>query len=134
MLPETVSATWTWQCKHSTHRPSWSFALYCATAVQSAEDTASGQAALHLAAYLFYTHSFERARTILERNLRSDFGHGSSTTARLQTLLGFVLLEQQAQEVAELQDARELQQALKLFDTVLQQDHSDLEVNVNWQQ
>jgi hypothetical protein len=91
----------------------------------------TGQAGLQLAAYLFYTHSFERSRSILERCLQPGQRNDSSTSARLQTLLGFVLLEQHGQEVAELRDARELQMALQLFDCVLQQDHSDLEVCIS---
>jgi hypothetical protein len=95
---------------------------------QAAEGNVSGQAGLLLAAYLFYTHSFERALSILEHCLQPGQRNDSSTSARLQTLLGFVLLEQHAREVAELQDARDLQMALQLFDGVLQQDHGDLEV------
>jgi hypothetical protein len=101
--------------------------------LQAAEGSVSGQAGLQLAAYLFYTHSFERARSILERCLQPGQRNDSSTFARPQTLLGFVLLEQHAQEVAELRDARELQMALQLFDGVLQQDHSDLEVRSSCQ-
>jgi hypothetical protein len=99
--------------------------------LQAAEGSVTGQAGLQLAAYLFYTHSFERARSILERCLQPGQRNDSSTSARLQTLLGLVLLEQHAQEVAELRDARELQMALQLFDGVLQQDHSDLEVRIS---
>ncbi|KAF6259487.1 intraflagellar transport protein [Scenedesmus sp. NREL 46B-D3] len=95
--------------------------------LEAAEGSVTGQAGLQLAAYLFYTHSFERARSILERCLQPGQRNDGSTTARLQTLLGFVLLEQHAHEVAELQDERELQTALQLFDGVLQQEHSDLE-------
>jgi hypothetical protein len=47
----------------------------------------------------------------------------------MQVLLGFVLLEQQAQEVPELQDGGELRQALQLFEGVLQQQPHDLEVS-----
>uniref|UniRef100_A0A383W643 Uncharacterized protein n=1 Tax=Tetradesmus obliquus TaxID=3088 RepID=A0A383W643_TETOB len=95
--------------------------------LEAAEGSVSGQPGLLLAAYLFYTHSFERACSILERCLQPGQRNDSSVSARLQTLLGFVLLEQHAHEVAELQDARELQMALQLFDGVLQQDHGDLE-------
>lgn len=90
------------------------------------ERTASGPAALHLAAYLFYTHNFERSRAILERQAAEHSQQKSGP--RVQTLLGFVLLEQQAQEVPELQDPQEVQQALHLFNTVLLQDPNDLEV------
>lgn len=96
---------------------------------QVEEGTASGAAALHLAAYLFYSHSFERARSLLERQtdcLQSD----PQVLRRAQALLGFVLLEQQAQEETELQDASELRTALQLFDDILQHDPSDLEVGV----
>eukprot|EP00878_Enallax_costatus_P035583 GHUV01039759.1.p1 GENE.GHUV01039759.1~~GHUV01039759.1.p1 ORF type:complete len:199 (+),score=58.44 GHUV01039759.1:79-675(+) len=92
------------------------------------ERTVSGPAALHLAAYLFYTHSFERSRAILERQAADHIQDISGP--RVQSLLGFVFLEQQAQEVPELQDPQEVQQALQLFDTVLQQDPNDLEVCV----
>eukprot|EP00882_Tetradesmus_deserticola_P015976 GHRQ01017040.1.p2 GENE.GHRQ01017040.1~~GHRQ01017040.1.p2 ORF type:complete len:133 (+),score=57.09 GHRQ01017040.1:1464-1862(+) len=96
--------------------------------LEAAEGTVTGQAGLQLAAYLLYLHSFERARSILERCLQPGQRNDSSTSARLQTLLGFVLLQQHAHEVAELQDAHELQVALQLFDGVLQQEHNDLEV------
>jgi hypothetical protein len=82
-----------------------------------------------LAAYLFYSHSFERARSLLERETdcpQSD----PQVLRRAQALLGFVLLEQQAQEEAELQDASELSTALQLFDSILQHDPADLEVGV----
>lgn len=88
----------------------------------------SGSAALNLAALLFYTHSFERARTILERQLQPDCSQ-QPDGMRMQALLGFVLLQQQAQEVPALQDVQELQHAQRLFEGVLQQDPNDLEVS-----
>lgn len=91
------------------------------------EGTASGAAALQLAAYLFYSHSFERARSLLERQGECAQS-GPQVLRRAQALLGFVLLEQQAQEEAELQDVSELRTALQLFDDILQHDPSDLEV------
>lgn len=96
--------------------------------LQSEERSVSGAAALHLAAYLFYTHEFERCRSILERHLNATDHWEDLRPERAQTLLGFVLLEQQSQEVPELQDAYELRRAVQLFDAVLQQDPNDLEV------
>jgi hypothetical protein len=95
------------------------------------EPAAEGPAALHLAAYLFYSHAFERARSLLERQLPAGAGGGAGDDSllRMQVLLGFVLLEQQAQEVPELQDGGELRQALQLFEGVLQQQPHDLEVS-----
>lgn len=96
--------------------------------LQVEEGTASGAAALHLAAYLFYCHSLERARSLLEKQVEPD--HSDPEVLRAQALLGFVLLEQQAQEEPELQDASELRKALQLFDNVLQHDPQDLEVSL----
>lgn len=96
--------------------------------MQVEERGVSGAAALHLAAYLFYTHSFERSRSVLERQISQPDEYNDGSAVRMQTLLGFVLLEQQAQEVPELQDPQELQQALQFFEAVLQQDPNDLEV------
>lgn len=103
-------------------------ALDSLSATQVEEGSASGAAALHLAAYLFYSHSFERARSLLERQTGPHAAADPAEALRAQALLGFVLLEQQAQEEAELQDSSELHQALQLFDAVLQQDPQDLEV------
>lgn len=97
---------------------------------QVEEGSASGAAALHLAAYLFYSHSFERARSLLEKQTGPHSAAAPAEALRAQALLGFVLLEQQAQEEAELQDPSELHQALQLFDTVLQHDPQDLEVTM----
>jgi hypothetical protein len=90
------------------------------------EEPATCPAALHLAAYLFYTHSFERARSLLERQVSGQ--HAGDSTTRARALLGFVLLQQQAQEVAELRDSAELHQALQLFEGVLTHEPQDLEV------
>lgn len=95
---------------------------------QVEEGTASGAAALHLAAYLFYSHSFERARSLLEKQLGPNTAADPEEVLRVQALLGFVLLEQQAQEEPELQDSSELHHALQLFDSILSQDPQDLEV------
>lgn len=95
--------------------------------MQVEEGTATGAAAYHLAAYLFYSHSFEHARSLLEKETDSSHAEGTDVL-RAKVLLGFVLLEQQAQEEPELQDSSEIQRALQLFDEVLQQDPQDLEV------
>jgi tetratricopeptide (TPR) repeat protein len=95
--------------------------------MQMEEGTAAGAAAYHLAAYLFYSHSFEHARSLLEK--ATDPSHAEGTDVlRAKVLLGFVLLEQQAQEEPELQDTSEIQRALQLFDEVLQHEPHDLEV------
>jgi tetratricopeptide (TPR) repeat protein len=95
--------------------------------LQVEEGTARGAAALHLAAYLFYSHSFERARGLLEKQL--ELNHPADPEVlHAQALLGFVLLEQQAQEEPELRDSSELRRALQLFEDVLQHDPQDLEV------
>lgn len=99
-------------------------------ALQLKERGVYGIAALNLAACFLYMHSFERARTVLERQLTELDRWQEADAARLRTLLGFVLLEQQAHEVVELQDVQELHQALHLFDAVLQRDPNDLEVRV----
>lgn len=97
--------------------------------MQVEEGTASGAAALHLAAYLFYSHSFERTRNLLEKQLGPHAAAADPEEAlRVQALLGFVLLEQQAQEEPELQDSSELHHALQLFDGILAHDQQDLEV------
>lgn len=96
---------------------------------QVEEGTAREAAALHLAAYLFYSHSFERARSLLERQTDCPQSR-PQVLHRARALLGFVLLEQQAQEETELQDASELRTALQLFDDILQHDPSDLEVGI----
>jgi hypothetical protein len=95
--------------------------------MQVEEGSATGAAAYHLAAYLFYSHSFEHARSLLEKE--TDPGHAEgSGVLRAKVLLGFLLLEQQAQEEPELQESSEIQRALQLFDDVLQHDPQDLEV------
>jgi len=100
--------------------------------MQIEECNAADAAALNLAAFLLYTHNFERARTILERQLQPGWQqtqqHNDQGSIRIRTLLGFVLLQQQAQEVPQLQDLQELQLAHHLFDGVLLQDATDLEV------
>jgi len=84
---------------------------------QAEERKAADAAALHLAGFLFYTHSFERARAILEQQLQPDIGTPiRASRTRVQTLLAFVLLQQQAQELPDLQDLSELQSAHRLFD------------------
>lgn len=95
--------------------------------LQVEEATASDASALHLAAYLVYSHSFERARSLLERQLEDE--EHTADSLRVQALMGFLLLEQQAQEEPEFQDASELHHALQLFDSVLQHDPQDLEVS-----
>lgn len=102
---------------------------------QVEEPDVCGPAALHLSAFLLYSHEFERARAILERQMQPQQQHGGSnacvdaaTRARAQALLGFLLLEQQARETPELRDAGELAHALQLFDGLLARDPSDVEV------
>lgn len=97
---------------------------------QVEENTASGAAALQLAAFLFYSHSFERACSLLQRQVEAAYPAADHDVLRAQALLGFVLLEQQAQEEPELQDSSELHHALQLFDSVLKHEPQDLEVRV----
>lgn len=108
------------------------FEEYTLLCLQVEECNAADAAAFNLAAFLFYTHSFERARAILERQLQPGWQQTQqyieTSSIRIRTLLGFVLLQQQAQEVVQLQDLQELQLAHQLFEGVLLQDAGDLEV------
>lgn len=84
---------------------------------------ASEPSALHLAAFLCHTKSFERARSIIERVLRShpDVLYG-------QDMLGWLLLSQYEHEDDALKDAEAMDEAWGLFEGVLLQDPEDLEV------
>ncbi|KAF8072682.1 TTC21B [Scenedesmus sp. PABB004] len=97
-------------------------------ALEAGERGAAGPAALHLGAFLLFSHAFERARRVLERALqRPEAAPDRAAAARCATLLGHVLLEAHGHEAAELRDAGDVARALQLFDGVLRDDPDDLE-------
>jgi hypothetical protein len=119
---------------------------------QVEERSASGEGALQLAALLSHAHSHERARTILERCMRelqqaggaagtnalmsaaaagagaAAGGKDQQLAARLQALLGWVVLAQQLAEPEGQRDEVEVATAGGLFEAALAREPGNLEV------
>jgi hypothetical protein len=91
-----------------------------------------GEAALQLAALLSHTHSFERARGILERCLLDSQLQQTQAAPgpllRQRALLGWVVLGQQLAEAVADRDSAEVAAAGGMFEAVLAGDPGDLEV------
>ncbi|MEW5313286.1 MAG: hypothetical protein WDW38_004868 [Sanguina aurantia] len=87
------------------------------------ERSASESASLHLASFLLYTNSKERARSLVERVLRNQ-----PDNPLAHTLLGWIVLAQHQDEEMDLEmDGTELDEAQGLFEGAVQRDGNDLE-------
>ena len=92
--------------------------------MQLEERASSDASLLNLATFYMLSGRTERARSLVEKVLRSAT---DNTTA--QTLLGWIMVGQQiADEDDDLNDTEELYDALSHFDLAISQDPTDLEV------
>ena len=90
--------------------------------MQAAERNLNEPATLQLAAFYWHSGSREKARGLLERQLKTAL-----QPAAVQALLGWVLVSASDTEPA-AEAAAEAQEAARLFQQALQQNPTDLQV------